>query len=68
MARQPAIEVGLFFAMAFNAESHLELRAFDAIHGLDDPVTFLALNFFSDVALVIEQHMLGQIIYFYPGR
>jgi hypothetical protein len=45
--------------MAFYAESHLELLAFDAVHGLDGPVTLLALNFFSDVALVIEQHVFG---------
>jgi hypothetical protein len=68
VARQPAIEVGLFFAMAFNAESHFKALAFDSVHGFDGSVTLPAFNFFSNVALVIKQHVFGQIIYFYPGR
>jgi ABC-type microcin C transport system permease subunit YejB len=54
--------------MAFYAESHLELLAFDSVHGLDDPVTLPALYLFSNVALVIKQHVFGQIVHFYPGR
>jgi hypothetical protein len=59
VTRQPAIKVGIFLAMAFNTESHLELLALDAVHGPDFSVAFLAFNFFSDVALMIEQHMFG---------
>jgi hypothetical protein len=68
MARQPAIDIGLFFAMAFKAESHFKSFAFDAVHGSNDPVTLPAFYLFSDVPLVIKQHVLGQIVHFYPGR
>ena len=59
MARQPAIEVGFFLAMAFYAESHLEINSFESVHGFDGTVAFLAGNFLFNVPLVIEYHMLG---------
>jgi hypothetical protein len=45
--------------MTFYAESHFELLAFDAVHGSDFSMAFLAFNFFPDVALMIEQHVFG---------
>ena len=62
MARQPAIDVGLFLPMAFHAKSHFKLLALDAVHGLDVPMALLTGNFFFDVPLVIEQHVFGQVI------
>jgi hypothetical protein len=53
--------------MAFNAKAHFKLLTLKSVHSLDGAVTFKTGNFFSDVPLVIEQHVLGQVIHLYPG-
>ena len=67
MARQPAADIGVAFAVAFQAEPHFKMLAFDPVHGLHPAVTGLALNLFSDVALVVKKHVLGHVIDFPPG-
>ena len=62
MARKPAVEISLFFTMAFNAESHFKLLTFYAVHSFDGSVTLLACNFFTYMPLMVEQHVFGQII------
>jgi hypothetical protein len=42
MTRKPAIQVCLFFLVTLNAEAHPEMNPFDPVHGLYDPVAFLA--------------------------
>ena len=67
MAGQPTAQIGFFLTMTLDTEFHVEIPAIDTVHGFDISVTFLAGNLFSNVALMIKQHMLGQVIGLFPG-
>jgi hypothetical protein len=67
MACQPAIEVGIFLSMTLDALTHIPDFLGQALKILHLSVTFGAGNFTVNMALVIEQHMLGHIVDFYPG-
>jgi len=45
-----------------DAKSHLKIDTLDSIHGLHRPVALLALNLTVDMALMIEQHVFGQVV------
>jgi len=68
VACQPAADVGVAVAVAFQTESHFKIPADYPVHGLDPAVAGLAINLFSYVALVIKKHMLGHVIDLAPGR
>ena len=67
MTRQPAINVGILFLMTFDTHPHSPLFVGQPLNVLNLTVAFLAGNFAVDVPLVIEQDVLGHIIYFHPG-
>ena len=66
MTCEPAVKVGFLFPVAINTESHLEAVAFEPVHFLHRTVAFLAGNFFPYVALMIEQYVLRNVVYFLP--
>ena len=68
MARQPAVEVGIFLSVALNALTHAPDFLRQPLKVLHLAVTFLADDFAVYMALVIEQHVFGHIVDFYPGR
>jgi len=52
--------------MAVHTEPHLEAMTLEPVHGLHRTVAFLAGNFFPYVALMIEQYVLRNVVYFLP--
>jgi hypothetical protein len=54
--------------MALDAELHVKVLSPDAVHGFNRPMAFLASHLFSDVALVVEENVFGQIIRLLPRR
>ncbi len=68
MACQPAVEICIFLLMTLDTLTHAPYFLRQPLKVLHLTVTFSTGNFAIDVALVIEQHMFGHIIYFYPGR
>ena len=62
MTREPTIDVGFFFFMTRNAETHFEIHIIEPVHGFHRAVTFLAGNLFFDMSLVIKEDMFRQII------
>ena len=68
MARQPAIEVGIFLSVARNTLIHVPGLMRQTLQVLHLSVAFGAGNFAVDVPLVIKQYMFGHIIKLYPGR
>jgi hypothetical protein len=67
MTCQPATDFGPILPVALNAETHLESVPWKPVHGLYRPVTFLAVDLFSDVSFMIEKNKLRDIIDFDPG-
>ena len=67
VARQPAIDVGILFIVTFQAHPHAPIFVRQSLNVLDLPVAFPAGNFTVDMALMIEQDMLGHIVDFIPG-
>ena len=67
MTGQPAIDVGILLIVAFQTHSHAPLLVRQPLTVLNLPVAFLAGNFAVDMALMIEQHMLGHIVNLFPG-
>jgi hypothetical protein len=63
----PAIQVGLFFLVTFDAKSHVKIRPLQPVHGFHSPMAGFAFNFLADVPLVVKHDMFGQIIDFNPG-
>jgi hypothetical protein len=59
MARQPAVYVGIFFAVAFHAKSHFKFNALEPIFFLHLTMALLAFNLVSNVPLVVKNHMFG---------
>mgnify|MGYP006935559334 CR=1 FL=1 len=68
VARQPAIEVGIFLSVARNTLIHVPGLMRQPLKVLHLSVAFGAGDFAVDVALVIKQYMFGHIIKLYPGR
>ena len=68
MTPQPAIQVGLLLPMALDAEAHLESLALEPIHLPDLAMARFAGDILQDMALMVEQHVLGQIEHLDPGR
>ncbi len=66
MTCQPAVGIGIFLEMAFQAHAHAPVFMGQTVQFGDLSVTFLAGDFTVDVALMIEQDMLGHIVDFYP--
>jgi hypothetical protein len=54
--------------MAFDTKAHLKTHPFDPVHAFHRPMAFRADNLLFDVSLVIEDHMLSQVIGFSPRR
>jgi hypothetical protein len=67
VTRQPAVYICLLLFVAFDTHPHPPLFVGQSLNVLNLTVAFLAGNFAVDVPLVIEQDMLGHIIYFHPG-
>ena len=68
MARQPAVEVGIFLSVTLNTLTHIPDFLWQALKVLHLSVTFGTGYFAVNMALVIKQHVFGYIIDFYPGR
>ena len=68
MTRQPAIDIGILFIVAFQAHPHAPFLVRQPLLVFNQPVAFPAGNFAIDVSLMIEQDMLGHIIDLDPGR
>ena len=66
MARQPAIDISIFFIVTLQAHPHAPLFVRQPVKVLDLPVAFPAGNFTVDMALMIEQDMLGYIVNLFP--
>ena len=66
MTCQPAVKVGFLFPVAINAESHLKAVILEPVHGLHRAVALLTGDLLPYVALMIEQHMLRNIVHFLP--
>jgi hypothetical protein len=67
MARQPAVEVGIFLAVTLDTFTHAPDFLRQTLRFPYLAVTFLTGNFLVYMALVIKQHVFGHIIDFYPG-
>ena len=68
MTGQPAIHVGIFLVMAFQAHAHSPVFMRQAVQVGKLSVALLASDLAVDVPLVIKQHVFGDIIDFYPRR
>ena len=66
MACQPAVQVGIFLSMTLDALTHIPDFLGQALKVLHLPVAFGTGDFAVNMALVIEQHVLGHIVEFYP--
>jgi len=67
VTRQPTVDVRIFLFMTFNTNPHAPLLVRQPVKVLNLPVAFPAGNFAVDMPLMIEQDMLGHIVYFLPG-
>ena len=67
MTRQPAINVGIFLFMTFQALPHPPIFVRQSLNVLNLTVAFPAGNFTVNMSLMIEQDMLGHIVDFHPG-
>ena len=68
MARQPAVNVGIFLSMALDAFLHIPDLLRKALEVLHLSMTLSTGNFAVNMALVIKQHVLSHIVKLYPGR
>ena len=67
MTRQPAIDVGILFFVAFHTHSHPPVLGRQPLKVLYQSVAFPAGDFFVDMALVVEQDMFRYVVYLHPG-
>jgi hypothetical protein len=67
VARQPAIDARLLFAMALDAHPHLPGFLRQPLEVLDLAVALLANNLAVDVPLVVEKDVFGNVVYLDPG-
>ncbi len=68
MTRQPAINIGIFLVVAFQAHPHPPILGRQPLQVFDQSVAFPAGYFFVDMTLVVEQHVFRYVVYFHPGR
>ena len=68
MARQPAIDIGVFLIVAFQTHSHLPVFGRQAVHILNRTVAFPAGDFFVNMALMVEQDVFRHVVDLDPGR
>ena len=68
MTRQPAIDIGIFFIVTFQAHPHAPIFVRQSLQVLNQSVAFPAGNFAVDVALMVEQHVFRYVVYLDPGR
>jgi hypothetical protein len=67
MACQPAVYVGVLFFVAFDTFPHAPIFGRQPMKVFHLSMAFPAGNFTVDMALMVEQNMLGYIVYFHPG-
>ena len=67
MTRQPTPHIGVFPSMALDTFPHAPVLIGQPVQVLDLSVAFPTGNLGVDMALMIEQHMLGDIIQLDPG-
>ena len=67
MTRQPAVYISVLLLVAFDTNPHAPFLVRQSLNVLNLPVAFLAGNFAVDVPLMVEQDVLGHIVYFHPG-
>ncbi len=66
MTCQPAVNIGPFFLVAFEAHSHTPVFSRQTMLVFHLAMTFLAGHFFVDVPLVVEENVLGNVVDFFP--
>ena len=66
MACQPAIQIGTFLLVTFDALAHTPVFSRQAVLVLHLAMTLLAGYFFIDVPLVVEENVLGNVVDFFP--
>jgi len=54
--------------VAVYTKTHLKIHPFDSVHGFHNPMAFRASNLLLDMSLVVEDHVLSQIIGLSPRR
>ena len=67
MARQPAIDIGVFLVVAFQTHSHPPILERQALQIFNLTVAFQAGDLFVYMALVVEQYVFCHIVYLDPG-
>lgn len=67
MTGQPAVQIGPFTFVTFNAESHFESFSSNSIHGFDLSMAFFTLDFFFNMPLMIEENVFRDIEDLFPG-
>ena len=67
MARQPTAQIGVFPSMALDAFPHAPVLMRQPMQVLDLSVAFPTGNLGVDMALMVEQYMLGYIVHLDPG-
>jgi hypothetical protein len=65
---KPAIQVGLFFPVTFYAKSHFKFLAFESVRPCNISMAGFTLDFFFDVAFMVEHDMLRHIKHLFPRR
>ena len=63
---EPAVKVGFLFPVAINAKSHLEAMTLEPVLGLHRAVALLTGNLLPNVALMIEQDVLREVVHPLP--
>jgi len=66
VTRQPAVNIGTFFLVAFEAFAHTPVFSRQTMLVFHLAMTLLAGHFFVDVPLVVEENVLGNVVDFFP--
>jgi hypothetical protein len=61
MTRKPAVQLGILFLVAVDAEAHFEIPYRQSVLGLYGSMALLTGDFPFDMPLVIEKHMFGYV-------
>jgi len=64
---QPAVQIGLFKFVTFNAESHFKSFSRNSIQGFDLSMAFLTFDFLFNMPLMVEQNVFRNVEDFFPG-
>ena len=68
VTRQPTVYICLFLFVTFDTRSHAPLLGRQPMKVFNQAMAFLTGYFAIDMTLMIEQHMLGHVVNFNPGR